>query len=166
MDAHPTMQIRPATPADAPALGRLGKLLVAQHHAFDPNRFISAGEDTEGAYGRFLAGQIGRSDVLILVAEVDGQVAGYAYAGLEGNDYMALRGPAGVVYDLVVDPARRRQGIGRQLLDATLAALTDRGAPRVVLSTAEGNHLAQQLFSSVGFRRTMVEMTWDPLQPR
>jgi ribosomal protein S18 acetylase RimI-like enzyme len=52
---------------------------------------------------------------------------------------MALRGPAGVVYDLVVDPAHRRQGIGRILLDATLEILKARGAPRVVLSTAERN---------------------------
>jgi ribosomal protein S18 acetylase RimI-like enzyme len=161
MDAHPTMQIRPATSADATALRRLGKLLVVQHHAFDPNRFISAGEDTEGADGRFLGGQIGRSDVLILVAEVGGQVTGYAYAGIEGNNYMALRGPAGVVYDLVVDLARRRQGIGRRLLDATLAALNDLGAPRVMLSTAEQNDGAQQLFAAFGFRRTMIEMTRD-----
>jgi ribosomal protein S18 acetylase RimI-like enzyme len=144
------------------ALGRLGSLLVELHHRFDADRFISAGEGTERAYGNFLGRQIDRSDVLVLVAAEDGRVVGYTYAGLEGNDYMALRGPAGVVYDLVVDPARRREGIGRRLLDATLAALIDRGAPRVLLSTAERNQPAQQLFAAAGFRRTMVEMTWDP----
>jgi RimJ/RimL family protein N-acetyltransferase len=37
--------------------------------------------------------------------------------------------------------------------------LASRGMQRVVLSTAEGNVGAQQLFARLGFRRTMVEMT-------
>ncbi len=86
-------------------------------------------------------------------------MVGYTYAGVEGTDYMSLRGPAGVVYDIVVDPAHRRQGIGRMLLDATLEALKARGSPRVVLSTAERNVAAQHLFDRAGFRRTMIEMT-------
>lgn len=72
---------------------------------------------------------------------------------------MSLRGPAGVLHDIVVDPARRGNGIGRMLLDATVGALASRGAPRVVLSTAERNVSAQRLFARAGFRRTMVEMT-------
>jgi ribosomal protein S18 acetylase RimI-like enzyme len=86
-------------------------------------------------------------------------VVGYTYAGVEGTDYMALRGPAGALYDIIVDPAHRGQGTGRRLLDATLAELEARGAPRVLLSTAERNAAAQRLFESAGFRRTMIEMT-------
>jgi len=48
---------------------------------------------------------------------------------------------------------------GRALLDATLEALKAKGAPRVVLSTAERNESAQRLFARAGFRRTMIEMT-------
>src|SRR4029078_185640 len=97
--------------------------------------------------------------MLILVAERGGEVIVYTYAGVEGVDYMSLRGPAGVLYDIVVDPAHRDQGIGRKLLDATLAALEGKGAPRVVLSTAERNETAHRLFEHAGFRRTMIEMT-------
>jgi ribosomal protein S18 acetylase RimI-like enzyme len=86
-------------------------------------------------------------------------VVGYTYAGVEGNDYMSLRGPAGAVYDIIVDPRHRQQGIGRMLLDATLDALKARGAPRAVLSVAEKNEAAQHLFDRAGFRRTMIEMT-------
>jgi ribosomal protein S18 acetylase RimI-like enzyme len=93
------------------------------------------------------------------VAELDGMIAGYVYAGNEGNDYMVLRGPAGEIYDLVVDPAHRRHGVGRQLLDAVIAALAELGATQVVLFTAEQNHEAQQVFAEAGFRRTMIEMT-------
>ena len=151
--------VRPATSADVPVLGRFGALLVSLHHQFDPDRFFAASTNTEPAYAAFLHSQIGRPDVIVLVAEAAGEVLGYTYAGLEGNDYMALRGPAGVLYDLVVDPARRREGIGRTLLDATLLEFEVRGAPRVVLSTAERNEAARRLFASAGFRPTMIEMT-------
>jgi len=151
--------IRRATTADMPAVGRLGALLVRLHHEFDAARFIAASSGTPKGYASYLGSQLDEPDVVILVAELDGEVIGYTYAGVEGWDYMALRGPAGVLYDIVVDPARRSQGVGRQLLEATLAVLAERGAPRVVLSTAEQNEPAQRLFASAGFRRTMIEMT-------
>ena len=56
-------------------------------------------------------------------------------------------------------PEARRRGVGRRLLDAVLAFLAARGAPRAVLTTAEGNRAAQHLFAQAGFRRTMIEMT-------
>ena len=153
------VNIRPATAADLTAIGRLGALLVRTHHDFDPERFMAATARTEKSYGLFLGTQLAEPNIVILVAERDGEVIGYTYAGVEGNDYMALRGPAGVLYDIVVDPAHRRQGVGRMLLDATLDVLKSRGAPRVVLSTAERNAPAQHLFDRAGFRRAMIEMT-------
>ncbi|MBV9110988.1 MAG: GNAT family N-acetyltransferase [Gemmatimonadetes bacterium] len=151
--------IRPATSADLPAIGRLGALLVRTHHDFDPQRFLEATPQTEQGYASYLGRQLREPDVIVLVAERAGEVIGYTYAGMEGHDYMALRGPAGALYDIVVDPAHRGSGVGRMLLDATLAALRERGAPRVVLSTAERNEPAQRLFARAGFRRTMIEMT-------
>jgi ribosomal protein S18 acetylase RimI-like enzyme len=157
MDAAVT--IRPAMQADTTAIGKLGALLVRTHHDFDPRRFIAATAGTEHGYGLFLGTQLDKPNVVVLVAEQNGQVIGYTYAGVEGNDYMSLRGPAGVLYDIVVDAAHRGRGVGGTLLDATLDALKARGAPRVVLSTAEQNAAAQRLFARAGFRRTMIEMT-------
>lgn len=154
-----SVTIRLAAPADVPAIGRLGALLVRTHHAFDAERFLAATPQTEQGYAAFLASQLHEPHVVILVAERDGQVLGYTYAGVEGTDYMSLRGPAGVLYDILVDPAARGYGVGQMLLDATLAALRERGAPRCVLSTAERNQAAQRMFARAGFRRTMVEMT-------
>ena len=155
----PAILVRPATRADVPTLGRLGALLVGAHHDFDPQRFIAATPRTERGYGSFLGSQLDEPDVVVLVAERGGEVVGYTYAGIEGPAWMALRGPAGALHDIVVDPAHRQHGVGRQLLDATIAALTQKGAPRVVLSTAAKNEPAQRLFAKAGFRRTMIEMT-------
>ena len=154
-----TVTIRPGTAADVRAMGRLGAVLVQTHHDFDAARFIAATPQTEHGYASYLGSQLAKRDIIILVAEDDGDVLGYTFAGIEGYDYMELRGPAGVLYDIVVDQAHRGRGIGQALLDATLAELKTRGAPRVVLSTAERNESAQRLFARAGFRRTMIEMT-------
>lgn len=151
--------IRPARHDDAAALGRLGALLVEMHHAFDRQRFMAPGADTARGYGRYLASQIGDPDTVLLVAERDGVVAGYVYGAVEGVDYMALRGPAGVLHDVIVEPAHRQSGAGRALARAILEAFTARQAPRVVLSTAARNASAQAFFVGLGFRPTMVELT-------
>jgi len=154
-----TLIVRRARPDDEGAMGRLGAMLVSEHHEFDPKRFIAPVPQLPERYGQFLVSRISQPEMVVLVAERGGEVLGYAYAGMEGNDYMALRGPAGVIYDLVVDPAHRRKGIGTSLMDAALAALRKLGAPRVLLFTAEKNQSAQAMFGGSGFRRTMIEMT-------
>ncbi|HEY7007109.1 MAG TPA: GNAT family N-acetyltransferase [Sphingomicrobium sp.] len=151
--------VRPATPDDEEAMGRLGAMLVEEHHEFDPQRFIAPVPGLAERYGQFLVSQASRPEMVVLVAERAGEMVGYAFGGMEGNDYMALRGPAGVLYDLVVDPGHRRQGIGSRLMAAALDALGRLGAPRVLLFTADRNHGAQALFDRFGFRRTMIEMT-------
>ena len=153
------VSVRTARPEDAPALGRLGALLVTLHHGFDADRFVAPGPGTARGYGRYLVSQLGQEGAIVLVAEDGDGVLGYAYAGLEGSDWMLLRGPAGVIYDIIVDPGRRREGIATTLVNAMLEALEQRGAPRVVLSTATKNEAAQRLFESIGFRSTMIEMT-------
>jgi ribosomal protein S18 acetylase RimI-like enzyme len=153
--------IRRATPADLPGIGRLGALLGEEHYDFDPQRFLPARPGTPEGYASFISTQLEDPDKAVLVADDKGDVVGYAYAAVEGYDYMALRGPAGVLHDVIVDPKHRGCGVGRLLVDAMLAFLSSRGVPRVVLSTAERNEAAQQLFSSLGFRRTMIEMTLE-----
>ena len=157
--------VRRATSADLPTLGRLGALLVGVHHDFDAKRFIAPTRGTPSGYASFLGTQLDDPDAAVIVVEENGTVIGYAYATIEGYDYMSLRGPAGALHDIVVEPTHRGRGIGRLLLDATLAFLSSRGAPRVVLSTAEQNEPAQRLFASMGFRRTMIEMTRELDEP-
>lgn len=151
--------VRPATPADVPALGRLGALLVHVHHAFDAARFIVPPPDIEEAYAGFLGALLDEPDAVVLVAERESGVVGYTYAAIEGTDFLALRGPAGVLHDLAVDPAHRAHGVGRMLVDATMAALRARGVRQAVLFTAVQNEAAQRLFARAGFRPTMIEMT-------
>lgn len=151
--------IRPGTPEDAAALGELGALLLRTHYAFDADRFMPPGRNPETGYGSFLTSQLGDPDVTVLVAERSGQVVGYVYAGLEPRSWKELRDACGFIHDVAVRDAERRAGIAAALVEAAIEWLRERGAPRVMLWTAEKNQAAQQLFDRLGFRRTMVEMT-------
>lgn len=153
------MTVRRAARADLPALGRLGALLMRTHYGFDRLRFLPPGDNPEEGYAWFLGTQLDRDDCVVLVAERDGVVQGYVYAGLEELSWKELRDAAGFIHDVVVDEAGRRLGVASALIEAAADWLRARGAPRVMLWTAEQNEGAQQLFAKLGFRRTMVEMT-------
>jgi ribosomal protein S18 acetylase RimI-like enzyme len=154
-----TFSIRPATDADLPALGRLGALLLRTHYGFDPLRFMAPGENPDAGYAWFLGTQLGEDDVVVLVAEQQGSVVGYVYAGLEPQSWKELRDACGFIHDVVVDERSRRGGLAAALVEAAASWLRERGAPRVVLWTAHQNSGAQRLFDRLGFRPTMVEMT-------
>ena len=155
--------VRRATDADVSALGRLGALLMRGHYAFDPLRFLPPGANPEAGYGRFLHSQLHDEDVVVFVAERDGRVVGYVYAALEPHSWKELRAACGFIHDVVVEETDRRAGAATALMDAAANWLRDRGAPRVMLWTADRNEAAQRLFERLGFRRTMVEMTREVL---
>ena len=154
------IRVRTATPSDQDALGRYGAALLHQHHAADPKRFIGVEHPEEG-YGRFLVSQIGNPNSLVMVAEQDGAVVGYVYADIELTNWMELRGPCGVVQDIYVDDAARHLGAGRALMNAAVAWVRSKGRTQVVLLTKTRNEHAQHLFTALGFRPTMIEMTLD-----
>jgi ribosomal protein S18 acetylase RimI-like enzyme len=152
--------IRRATRSDLPALGRMGALLMRTHYAFDQKRFLEPGDNAEEGYAWFLGEQLeDDTNVVVLVAEIKGDVIGYVYAALEPISWKELRDACGFIHDIVVEVSGRRSGVGTALMEAALAWLKEQGAPRVVLGTAEQNESAQRLFARLGFRRTMVEMT-------
>src|SRR5687767_13695344 len=141
--------IRRATRADAPTLGVLGGHLMRTHYAFNPQRFLPPGKDPESGYGWFLQSQLDEGDVVVFVAELDGAVVGYVFAGLEPLSWKELRGPAGFIHDIVVIEHARRSGVARQLMDAAVEWLRTHGAPRVMLWTAVQNEGAQKLFETI-----------------
>jgi GNAT superfamily N-acetyltransferase len=98
-------------------------------------------------------------DVAVFVAERANTVIGYVYAELEPQSWKELREAAGFIHDVVVAPEAQRTGVASSLVESACEWLRSVGAPRVVLWTAEKNEAAQRLFTHVGFRRTMSEMT-------
>jgi ribosomal protein S18 acetylase RimI-like enzyme len=151
--------VRPAGEPDLPALGRLGAALLHAHFAFDAKRFMAPPSQPEDGYAWFLGTQLREPGVCILVAADGDEVVGYVYAALEPHSWKELREAAGFIHDVAVAEAHRGRGIGRLLVTGASEWLRAHGAPRVMLWTAERNTGARRLFTRLGFRTTMVEMT-------
>lgn len=155
----PSLIVRPAAPRDVPTLGRMGAALLRAHYAFDPQRFIAPGAHPEAGYAAFLSTQLDDPDVLVAVAERDGELVGYVYAGIEPHSWKELRDRAGFIHDVYVEADARGAGVATALMRAALEWLTSRGVPRVLLWTAAPNEAAREMFAHLGFRPTMTEMT-------
>ena len=154
--------VRAARREDLKAASRLAAALVRLHHAYDPLRFMSI-EPLEEGYERFLRSQVDREDIVLLVAVSrrgeDETVVGYLLGSLEDRDWSDLRDACGKIHDVYVDEQVRLRGVASQLVEEAMARLQALGAPRVVLMAAWKNEGAQRLFTRLGFRPTMLEMT-------
>ena len=153
--------IRRATREDLPALGQLGAMLVRTHYEFDRDRFMAPRPHTDRGYASFLGSQLEDEEAVLFVAERGGEIIGYVYAGLEPANWKELREAAGFVHDVLVTESGRRLGVASALMRHAIDWLRGQGAPRVMLWTAAPNEAAQRLFESLGFRRTMIEMTLE-----
>ncbi len=149
--------IRDMEARDLDQVSVLAAQLVRQHHGFDARRFLLV-EPVEQGYRWFLDSQLGEAGVLLLVAEVDGAIAGYVYGALEERNWALLLDAHGAIHDVFVDQRFRRRGVAKRLMQVAIDRL-EAQAEQVVLSSASPNLEAQSLFRSLGFRDTMVEMT-------
>jgi ribosomal protein S18 acetylase RimI-like enzyme len=159
IDYNGAMLVRHARLEDLPAVARLAAELVRMHHGLDPPRFMLV-EPIEDGYQWFFARELERKKrALILVVEDDDAIIGYAYGTLQARNWNDLLDACGKLEDVYVDPRVRRRGAGRALVNEMLETLRARGAPRVILLSAWRNPEAHAFFESLGFRRTMLEMT-------
>jgi ribosomal protein S18 acetylase RimI-like enzyme len=150
--------VRRAESVDLPGAATLAAQLVRMHNDVDPGRFFIP-EDVERGYTYWFGRELERREAVVLVAVRGADVVGYAYGTLEGRDWNALLDRHGAIHDIFVGQSARQRGTGRRLLDALVRELEGLGAPRCVLSTMVSNSSAQRLFTSAGFRPTMLEMT-------
>jgi phosphinothricin acetyltransferase len=95
-----------------------------------------------------------------LVVELDGRIAGYAYAG----PYRPRPAYRYTVEDSVyVARFARRQGVGRALLDAVIERATAQGTRQMVAIIGDSAHLASiELHRRAGFRLvgTLENVGW------
>ena len=90
----------------------------------------------------------------LLVADAGGLIAGaIAHVGPGQPRSPIYPTEWSVVRMLVVDPARRGQGVGARLVAACLACARDAGAPAVGLHTSPIMASALRLYTAIGFRR-------------
>lgn len=132
--AAPRVRIRPATLADVDAILAIEEATFAQDQDQFNRRQV-----------RYLIRSAG---AISLVADVDGQVAGWAVGLLR----RARPNPIGRIYTLAIHPKSQGLGLGRRLAEHLLAAFKSRGVRRIFLEVRHDNHGAIALYDRLGFQ--------------
>ena len=135
--------IRPATPADIPAITRIYAHAVAHGTAsFE----LQAPDQAEMARRQraLLDGSFS-----YLAAEIDGAVIGYAYAG----PYRTRPAYRFTVEDSIyIDPAAQRRGVGRALLERLITESETRGFRQMIAVIGDSAQTASiELHRAAGF---------------
>lgn len=105
-------------------------------------------EDASGQRAVFVD-HLGYDDATVFVAEQDGVVAGVASLWLRPRlNWVTLEA---WVPDLFVDPAYRRLGLGRALLEACAAEARRKGCHRLSLDSGHQRAEAHLLYEDLGF---------------
>jgi GNAT superfamily N-acetyltransferase len=105
-------------------------------------------EDASGQRAVFVD-HLGYDDATVFVAEQDGVVAGVASLWLWPRlNWVTLEA---WVPDLFVDPAYRRLGLGRALLEACAAEARRKGCHRLSLDSGHQRAEAHLLYEDLGF---------------
>lgn len=96
-------------------------------------------DDSREGIARFLT----RNPNTCFVAETDGAIIGVILCGHDGR--------RGYIYHTAVIPQYRKHGIGRRLVDSTLAALKSEGIHKVALVVFGTNEVGNVFWQSIGF---------------
>ncbi|HLY64561.1 MAG TPA: GNAT family N-acetyltransferase [Chloroflexota bacterium] len=149
--------VRPATAADIPRVLPLVEKTYLFHDALDRARFGAIPGGAEKYHG-WLSRLVDSDDGVFLVAELDGRLAGFTIGVMQSDARIYKVQRIGFIHDLWVDEDVRRQGIARELVSKAIARFEALGAEQVRLDTAGSNEVARTLFTSLGFRPSVVEM--------
>jgi len=151
--------IRPATEADT-------LLLLDFIRAFaEYEKMLDQVESTEASVRESLFGENRHAAVEALIAEWQGEPAGFA---IYFHNYSTFTGRAGFyLEDLFVKPEYRRHGIGRQLMAHLAKIAMNRGCPRFEWVALDWNQTAADFYETLGAQEIsewrLFRMTPEPL---
>jgi len=136
MSAHATVYVRSLDELDLTEVAAIAERLRGR---YDPGLW----EDRVAYYLR-------RDPEGALVAEVDGQVAGFMLGEVRSGEF-GLEEPTGWIEVLGVDPAQRGKAVGRALAEAMFAHFRARGATAVRTLVDDRMPEIAAFFTSLGF---------------
>ncbi|EMH4163204.1 ribosomal protein S18-alanine N-acetyltransferase [Pluralibacter gergoviae] len=91
---------------------------------------------------------------LNLQLAVDGEIAAFAITQIVLDE--------ATLFNIAVDPAYQRRGLGRELLEAVIDAVEKRGVATLWLEVRASNAAAIALYESLGFNEATVRRNYYP----
>lgn len=98
-----------------------------------------------------IAKSLRSKDEINLIAEMDGEIIGYASSEIIKNQSWVKHKRQGHLYNLYVKPKYQRKGIGKKLLEKSLEWFKQRAVKDIKILCYVKNTLAQKLYKKYGF---------------
>ncbi len=119
-----------------------------------------AGADIVDAYIPQMRERCEKCHGRILVAEADGEIAGYVMilTKVRSEDLEDGDVEYGLVADLVILEKFRKMGFGKKLLEAAEAHAMSNGVRWLRVGVLAGNSAAMNLYSAMGFSDSYIEL--------
>jgi ribosomal protein S18 acetylase RimI-like enzyme len=157
--------IRPAERRDVPRIVALWSALMENGRRADPRWMASAaapGILTKWAWSSWI-----ERDPFpeVWVAEVDGEVVGFIEGSVQIASRLVEMPSLAVIHSAWVEPAHRRKGLGRALVEAFVGAAQASGTRVVEVSTLALDGPANAFWRGVGFGDWRVTLRRDLLPP-
>jgi ribosomal protein S18 acetylase RimI-like enzyme len=153
-----SITVRPARADDLSKLADFAAALAAQHREYNHSRFVVPSREV---FYSFFNEQLTDPIAIILVAEKDHTVLGYAFLRLEPPSLVDLTEETFWLHDIYVQPTARGHGVGQTLLQKVVDVTRQRGRRKILLKVSPKNDIASHAFATIGFRPTMTEMQLD-----
>ena len=155
--------VRPATPEDAPAMGRVHvRAWQAAYRGAMPDDFLDGldPETREAGWARLLSSPDAAGHTLV-VENDDGAVVGFAHIGPSRQQADS----DGELYAINLDPDAWGRGLGRQLLAAATDELAQRGYDEAILWVLDTNARARRFYEAAGWAADGGEQTDNRFGP-
>lgn len=151
--------IRPATPADVPAVLPMVRAICDLHLAWDQERFDIRPEVVD-MYASWLPKRVSDPDSVFLVAEdtQSRRVVAYVVATIEDSIPIYWTPRCGWIHDAWVEPSHRKLGIASALIADAVARLRAKGITQIRGETAVANEASRALLKTLGWREGTIEM--------
>jgi ribosomal protein S18 acetylase RimI-like enzyme len=151
------MDIRPAMPADVPAVLPMVERISQLHETWDPAKYGKLPNIAQ-RYEHWLTAQTTAGGSVFLVAEREGKLVAFLIGTTEREIPIYKVDRYGFIHDLWVEEGYRNEGIARQMVMLAVEKFAEIGVKQVRLETAGPNDAARKLFDSCGFRTSAVSM--------
>ena len=148
--------VRDARLIDLDVIVQLWTELVGHHQHLEPRLYATV-IHAPASFRAFIRRKMDDHEAFVLVAENELGVIGYLLGSVGQRAPVYTVRTVGMIFDLIVSPAVRGQGVGRHLVEAASTEFNRRGIADLQVNYDPRNDEASGFWSAMGFETLLHE---------